>query len=52
VNPEQIELMKDAARLLLAHRDAGRTCDPYALKWAETLLRNNPTPVTQTGATA
>ena len=39
---EQFELMKTAARTLLAHRDAGRTCDPHGLLWAENLLRQNP----------
>ena len=39
---EQFELMKTAARTLLAHRDAGRKCDPHGLQWAENLLRQNP----------
>lgn len=39
---EQFELMKTAARTLLAHRDAGRHCDPHGLLWAENLLRQNP----------
>ena len=42
---EQVELMKTAARTLLAHRDCGRKCDPEAIKWAETLLANNPAPL-------
>jgi hypothetical protein len=41
---EQVELMKQAARNLLAHRDAGRKCDPEALRWAEHLLKANPKP--------
>ena len=52
MNPEQIELMKDAARLLLAHRDAGRSCDPHVIEWAETVLRNNPAPVAPKEQTA
>ena len=38
---QQIELMCIAARNLLAHRDCGRKCDPEAVRWAETVLRNN-----------
>jgi hypothetical protein len=34
--------MQQAARNLLAHRDAGRRCDPLALAWAEQLLKQNP----------
>ena len=41
MTPEQFELMRTAARTLLAHRDCGRKCDPEAIAWAETLLRNN-----------
>jgi hypothetical protein len=41
---EQIELMKQAARNLLAHRKAGRRCDRSAIVWAEQLLKNNPKP--------
>ncbi len=44
MTPEQIELTKDAARLILAHRDAGRTCDPHSVQWAEQLLGTNKTP--------
>ena len=39
---KQVELMCIAARNLLAHRDCGRKCDPEAVRWAETVLRNNP----------
>ena len=42
MTPEQFELMRTAARTLLAHRDCGRKCDTEAIAWAETLLRNNP----------
>ncbi len=42
MTPEQFELMKQAARTLLAHRDAGRKCDQKAVEWAEALLRQNP----------
>ncbi len=45
MTPEQIELMKTAARTLLAHRDAGRKCDPEAVRWAEQLLAQNPRPL-------
>ena len=38
---DQFELMKTAARTLLAHRDAGRKCDPHGLRWAENLLLQN-----------
>ncbi len=41
---EQFELMKTAARTLLAHRDAGRKCDETAVQWAEQLLKQNPAP--------
>ena len=41
---EQIELMKTAARTLIAHHDAGRKCDPEGLRWARAVLRNNPSP--------
>lgn len=37
-----LELVKTAARTLLAHRDVGRSCDPTSVKWAETVLRQNP----------
>jgi hypothetical protein len=44
MTPDQVELMKTAARTLLAHRDAGRKCDPHAVKWAEQLLTQNTQP--------
>lgn len=44
MNAEQIELMKAAARTLLAHRDAGRHCDPEGIRWAEQLLAQNVEP--------
>jgi hypothetical protein len=46
MTPEQFELTKQAARNLLAHRDAGRKCDPEALRWAERLLKQNQAPKT------
>ena len=45
MTPEQIERMKTAARTLLAQRDAGRACDPEAVRWAEQLLAQNPRPL-------
>ena len=42
MTPAQFELVKQAARTLLAHRDAGRKCDPHAIRWAEQLLKQNP----------
>ena len=41
MTPDQFQRMQIAARNLLAHRDCGRKCDPEAVRWAETLLRNN-----------
>jgi len=42
------ELILTAARTVLAHHDAGRVVDPYALKWACTVLAiNAPAPTTQ-----
>ena len=38
---DQFQRMQIAARNLLALRDSGRKCDPEAVRWAETLLRNN-----------
>ena len=42
MTPAMFDLMRTAARTLLAHRDAGRHCDPYSVAWAEALLRSNP----------
>lgn len=42
MTPEQFDLMKQAARNLLAHRDAGRKCDPHGIAWAVRLLKQNP----------
>lgn len=42
MTPEQFALMQQAARNLLAHRDAGRKCDRHAIAWAEQLLKQNP----------
>lgn len=44
VTPDQFELIRQAARNLLAHRDAGRKCDREAVRWAEQLLKQNPAP--------
>jgi hypothetical protein len=44
MTPKQIELMKQAARNLLAHRAAGRRCDRDAIRWAERLLKANQKP--------
>ena len=42
MTPEQCRLLCIAAQSFLAHRDCGRKCDPEAVRWAETVLRNNP----------
>jgi hypothetical protein len=44
VTPDQVNLMRQAAKNLLAHRDAGRKCDPEGVRWAEQLLKQNPEP--------
>jgi hypothetical protein len=44
MTPEQVNLMLQAARTLLAHHEAGRKCDPEALRWARNLLAANPKP--------
>ena len=41
MKPEQFQLMLTAARSLLAHRDAGRSCDPHSIEWAEAVLRQS-----------
>lgn len=41
MTPAQFDLVKQAARNLLAHRDAGRKCDREAVRWAEQLLKQN-----------
>lgn len=33
------DLFLSAAKNLLAHRDAGRKCDPEAIKWAEWVVK-------------
>jgi hypothetical protein len=43
MTPDQINLMLQAARTLLAHQAAGRKCDPNAIQWAKNLLAANPT---------
>lgn len=42
MTPAQFDLMKQAARNLLAHRDAGRKCDAHGIAWAVRLLKQNP----------
>ena len=39
---DQRARIKQAARDLLAARDAGRKCDPLGVEWAENVLRMNP----------
>lgn len=39
MTPEQIELMRQAARTLLAYHQSGRKCDPHAVAWAKNILR-------------
>ena len=36
------ELIRRAARNLLAHRDVGRSIDPMSEQWAEGVLKANP----------
>ena len=36
------ELIRRAARNLLAHRDVGRSIDPMSEQWAEDVLRATP----------
>lgn len=36
------ELIRRAARNLLAHRDVGRSIDPISEQWAESVLKANP----------
>lgn len=44
MTPATFELMKTAARTLLAHQAAGRSCDPDSVRWAQQLLAQNPKP--------
>ena len=39
MTPEQVELMKTAARTLIAHHEAGRIVDQFALEWARALVQ-------------
>jgi hypothetical protein len=39
MTPDQIQLMRQAARTLLEHHKAGRKRDHHALKWAKNILR-------------
>jgi hypothetical protein len=41
---EQVNLMLQAARTLLAHHESGRKCDPHAVQWARDLLAANQSP--------
>lgn len=36
------DLIRRAARNLLAHRDVGRSIDPMSEQWAEGVLKANP----------
>jgi hypothetical protein len=47
MTPAQVELMRQAARNLLAHHEAGRKCDPHAVQWARDILRPIPQPKTE-----
>lgn len=44
MTPEQVNLMVQAAKNLLAHQAAGRKCDPHALRWAAHIVKANPAP--------
>lgn len=48
MSPDKRELLRRAAQNLLAHRDAGRKCDPHAVRWAENVLLFNPPAKTPT----
>lgn len=39
MTPEQLDLMRAAARTLLDHHRVGRKCDPVALEWARWVVR-------------
>lgn len=39
MTPDQIRLMRQAARDLILYRAAGGKTDPHALKWAKNILR-------------
>ena len=39
MTPDQIQLMRQAARTLLEHHKSGRKCDPNAVEWAKNILR-------------
>lgn len=39
MTPQQITLMRQAARNLLEHFRAGKRCDPHAVQWAKNVLR-------------
>jgi hypothetical protein len=44
MTPDQVELMRAAARTLIAHHEAGRIVDPYSLEWAWWTLHREPLP--------
>lgn len=39
MTPEQIRLMRQAARNLLDAHNSGKRCDIHAVKWAKNILR-------------
>lgn len=41
MTPDQVSRMKQAARTLLAHHEAGRKCDPHAVDWAKFVTRKD-----------
>jgi hypothetical protein len=41
MTPEQLNLMRVAARNLLHHEEVGRKCDPHALPWARWVIRQD-----------
>ena len=44
MTPAQVELMRQAARTLLAHHDAGLKCEPHAAQWVRDVLGTVPLP--------
>lgn len=36
---DKTDLIRTAASTLLAHRDAGRACDPQSVSWAEAMVK-------------
>jgi Holliday junction resolvase RusA-like endonuclease len=39
MTPDQVKLMRAAARTIVANHEAGRGVDPHSLAWAQSLLR-------------